>query len=363
MDLTRILGIGIGRGGNVLLNELLKKDARISGLFVNSAYGDTEDLEKFDTNKNAYIFAGTNGTGRDRDNAKEFLKDQIQGLADRVSRYPNQDVIYVFFSLDGGTGSGTAPIFLNVLRRTCPDKKINVVGIIPDFNNADKLSLENTINCWKDIDKIIFDEDGDYRNVVDSVMYVDNSKRKTFIEVNEKAISDLYNSLQMNGKCDIGSIDDGDAKRTLTAKGFSFILTLDDDFNNVKDAINDAIKHSVFAKPNQYICDYVAISVKDYNIEKVRDQFEYNETAYVASNDRHNVIAMGGCDEPSEVIETVKMAYDDLLKKINSRERGKRAKVDLEVNTNSKVKNDKKLSKSPTKMSGKELQDLFSDLF
>lgn len=363
MDITRIMGIGIGRAGNVLLNEFLKKDRRLTGLFVNSAYGDVEDLEKFDAKKNSYIFAGGSGSGRDREYAKEFLADHFQALADRVSRYPNQDVIYVFFSLDGGTGSGISPKFLQVLSRTCPDKKINVVGVLPDFNKSDKLSLENTINCWKELGDIINPED-ESPSIIDGVLFIDNSKRQTYSEVNEKAIGDLYASFNMNGKCEDGSIDDNDAKRTLTDKGYSLILTLEDEFEDVKDAINHAIKTTVFAKPNQYLCNYLAVSMLDYDVNEVAAQFEYQETAYRANNNKQNIIAMGGCEEPSEVIETIKIAYDDFMDRISKRSKSKRAVIDLNSPSNDKGKTKKKPDvKTSTRFTADDLDDLFSDLF
>lgn len=362
MDITKIMGIGIGRAGNVLLDEFLQKDARLTGLFVNSAYVDTEGLKKFDKDKNAYIFAGTSGSGRDRNNAKDFLGDYFQALADRVDRYPNQDVVYVFFSLDGGTGSGITPKFLQVLHRTCPDKKINVVGVLPDFETSDYISLNNTIECWNELAKVL-----DMGNVVDSVLFIDNHKRKNFTSINKKAIDDIYNSFIMNGKSEHGTLDDGDAKRTLTAKGYGFILTLEDKYKNISEAVNEAVKDSVFAKPNQYVCDYLCISLNNYDLGEGRDIFEFEQTAYLANNDKGvNVIALGGCDEPSEAIETIKLAHDDLKSKQSKRNRNKRTIIEMDngIEADTKTKGDtKNNNKQHSKRSASDLDDLFADLF
>jgi hypothetical protein len=366
MQKTKIMGIGIGRAGNVILNEFLKKDRRYSGLFVNSAYGDVDGLEKFDINKNAFLFPATSGTGRDRNLAKEMLKDHVQSLADTVARYPLQDVVTIFFSLDGGTGSGIVPVFTKVLKRTCPSKKINLVGVIPDFNRADKIALENTLACWSEIAEIaetkitVKGNDGTEVkvDVLDDIKFIDNSKRKTFELVNRKAIEDLDYSFTMNGKCEFGSIDDNDAKRTTTAKGYGLILNLDGKYRDIKNAIDNALEDTVFAKPNSFACNFLAVSLKDFDVLEAVEQFEVNETAYMANNEKHNTIVLGGCDEPTEIIETIKIAYDDFLEKGKNKSKIRRTTFDIKNKETEKEDRDLK-----TNFTTDEFDTLFDDLF
>jgi hypothetical protein len=323
------------------------------GLFINSAYEDTKGLEKFDVEKNAYLFPATSGTGRDREVAKEYLKDHVQSLADTVARYVIQDVVIIYFSMDGGTGSGITPTFAQVLKRTCPNKKINLVGIIPDFNRADKLALKNTLSCWNEIAEL------SKQNIIDDIKFIDNSKRKTYEQINKKAIDDIVFSFNMNGKCEYGSIDDNDAKRANTAKGYGLILNLDGKYRDIKDAIDNALEDSVFAKPNSFQCIYLAVSLKDFDVLQAVEQFESDETAYVANNSTHNTIVLGGCDEPTEIIENIKIAYDDLLEKSKSRGTIRRTTYNIDDKKEKKEKN-KDLK---TEFTSEELDNLFDDLF
>lgn len=352
MEKSRILGIGIGRAGNVLLDTFLRKDKRYVGLFVNTAYNDMNGLKTLNPERNVHVFPATNGSGRNRDVAKEYLKNDIQGLADKVAMYPLQDLVIIFFSLDGGTGSGIAPTFANMLRRTCPNKKINLIGIIPDFSKGDKTAFENTIACWNEIAKL--SENG----IVDDIKFIDNSKRKNFELINEKAIEDLNNSFNMNGECSDGSIDNRDSMVFNTAKGYGFILNLDKKYRTIKDAIDNAIEDSVFAKPNSYTCDYIGVSLNDFEVMDTLNEFEYLTTSYKAKNNIHNTIVLGGCEEPSEIIETIKIAYDELLEKSKSKTKNNRTIIDLENKTN---KTEKVAIK--TTFTSEEYDNLFDDLF
>ena len=367
MNKSKIMGIGIGRAGNVLLNCFLHKDKRISGLFVNSSAGDLEDIDLINMEKNAFLFPMINGSGRDRNYAKTFLKDEVQSLADTIAKYPLQTDIFVFFSLDGGTGSGITPTFLQILRRTCPNKTINVIGVLPDYDKADKISLENTINCWNEINEIAnkthtFISNGQTHTVdmINNIMFIDNSKRSSYAEVNEKAINDIYRALCMNGKCEDGSIDDSDARRTFTNSGYGVILTLDDKIQNIDLAIETAKKNTVFATPHDFVCNYLAISTKDYYPTNLVDRFEFEETRYVASNKEHNTIVLGGCNEPTYCIESLKMIYDSIMNKEDRRKSIKRTKI--EINTN-KTSPTAIVSDVKTSFTATELDTLFDDLF
>lgn len=354
MEKSRIMGIGIGRAGNVVLDKFLNKDKRYVGLFVNSAINDLNGLKMVDMNRNVYVFPATSGSGRDRKIAKDYLKNDVQGLADKVAKYPLQDTVIIFFSCDGGTGSGIAPTFAQVLRRTCPNKKINLIPIIPDFNKGDKLALENTLDCWNEIAQL------SKNNIVDDIKFVDNSKRKNFEQINEKLVIDLDNSFTMNGECEEGSIDDNDSKVFNTAKGYGLILNLDGKYRSIRDAIDNALEDTVFAKPNDYVCDYMGISLKDYEVSKALEEFEYLTTSYKAKNPNHNTIVLGGCKEPSEIIETIKMAYDEIIERATTKNKNKNDRTIIDIEKTDIKKENVKIK---TTFTSEEYNNLFDDLF
>lgn len=353
MNKSNILGIGIGQAGNILLNEFLERDKRYLGLYLNSAYEDMSDLSNFDYNKNAFIFSGESGSGRDRDKAKGFVKSHLKSLADIFMRYPLVQVITVFFSLDGGTGSGTAPMILQTLRTVCKNKKINVIGVLPDLNNSDDVSLTNTINCWNELMEI--------SHLLDDIKFVDNSKGLSYEEINKKAIDDLDMAYSIKGKHTIGNIDETDSLKVNTEKGYGLVLRLNDGEKTIDDAIDNAIKNTVFALPDSYECNYLGISVREgqYDINKLKDEFEVYKTTYKTYNSKFNAIVMGGCDIPSESIELIKMRLEEIRER-NSRRTPKR-KMIVDIDSKPTLKK-KEIQEEKITYTEDELDKLVDDL-
>lgn len=347
MNKRRILLIGCGKAGNKLVNEMLKKDSRLTGLFVNTAYNDMAGLEKFKEDS-AFLFPSADGSGRNREKALGYVKDNLLSLVDLIVSYPLHDVIYIFTSADGGTGSGMTPMLARLLRMTFDkkklDKKINLVGIMPSIKEDDKVGVENALSFWNEL---VVEEKGKpsiIDSCLDNIYFIDNSKGNTYKEINEKAVNNLVNSFNMNGQHDEGDIDDTDARTFNTEKGFGLILDLDNKYRDAKSAINSAIKESVFAIPDNYDCNYMGISLNedDFLISDVRNSFDkvYKGTYKTYNKRKTNTVVLTGCNAPSEIIENLKNKLDEIKLSEESREV---KKVDLGVDlgqvTNSKKEN------------------------
>lgn len=338
MNKRRMLLIGCGKAGNKLINEMMKTDSRYTGLFVNSSYNDMSGLDKF-TEEGAFLFSNTNGSGKDRDLAQEYIIGDIQPLVDKIAAYPMQDVVTVFTSADGGTGSGITPTLIRLLRLTYKekglDRKINLVAVFPDFSNDDKVGFRNAIDFWNEIMEIK-DE------CINDIKFIDNSKGESFTDINLRAVEALNNAYSMNGTSDEGDIDDRDARKFNTDKGFGLVLTLSDEYKSAKRAVDESIKDSVFAIPESFEYNYLAISAMEesYPLSDIKNCFEnIYESTFQTHNSRHNTIVLGGCqDAPKGIIEIIKMRLDEVESKSSERRTGK---------SNYTVDVDKKINKRP----------------
>lgn len=347
MNKRKILLIGCGKAGNKLINEMVKKDSRLTGLFVNTAYNDMANLETFKED-NAFLFPAANGSGRNRAVAQDYVKDQIKSLVDLITSYPLHDTIYIFTSADGGTGSGITPMLCQLLRKTFDmkklDRKINLVAIMPSIKNDDRVGFENSLAFWNEL---VQEKKGKGSSIkdtcLDSILLIDNSKGSSYREINEKAVQGLINALNMNGQHDEGDIDDRDAKIFLTEKGFSLILNLNNQISDAKIAIDDAIKSSVFAIPDSYDCNYAGISLNedDYLINDVRNCFDnvYKATFKTYNNRKTNTVVLSGCGAPSELIENIKNNLDEMNEKSRRREDKEQGlEIDLGTPTHTRKK-------------------------
>lgn len=112
------LGIG-GAGGNL---ADLASERGFHSTAINFSQGNLNSLENV---KYKLKLIGSDGAGHDRNLAIELMSQHydmvINFVKDHFNNESNQ-IIFVTFSCGGGTGSGVAPILLDLLSATMPDK-------------------------------------------------------------------------------------------------------------------------------------------------------------------------------------------------------------------------------------------------
>lgn len=312
MEKGKMLLVALGQGAGNIVDGLLSKNPNYNGLFFNSSLFDIKPLKNANIGKNVYLYPGTDGSGRDRNKSKEMIKDNANAIGTLLRKYPQTELMVVFTSMAGGTGSGAIKTFIQIASAAIPSTKINVVAILPSLAE-DQLSFKNTIECWNDINSVI--------NLVSDIKFIDNNKRNTYKEINNEVIQSLDLAYNLMGIHADGNIDKKDSFRINTALGSGLVLELYDGLKDAKTAIDLAIKNSVFAQPDTYDCDYLGINLKTdgYDPNEISKCFEVYKSTYITYNSKFNIVVLGGCETPTESIKLVKMALDDKSKRKLSR--------------------------------------------
>jgi outer membrane murein-binding lipoprotein Lpp len=140
--------------------------------------------------------------------------------------------------------------------------------------------------------------------------------------------------------------------------------------SNAKDAIDKAIKNTVFALPDNYNCNYIGISLneEDYMIEDVRSCFDsvYKTTYKTYNLLKHNTVVLSGCSTPNEIITSINQKLEDLNSKQDNKESEKDdLTIDLK-NTINNVKTKKNDDNDKPTFTESDLDDIASaidDLF
>ncbi|ASW43311.1 cell division protein FtsZ [Clostridium isatidis] len=348
MDKGKMLLVSLGQGAGNIVDGLISKNPRYNGLFINSSLFDIKPLKNADMSKNVYLYPGTDGSGRDRNKSKEMILDNVNAIGTLLSKYLLTEVIVVFTTMAGGTGSGAIKTFIQIAKKVLPKAKINVVAILPSLKE-DELSFKNTLECWNDINSIM--------DLINDVKFVDNNKRNTYREINNEVIESLDLAYNITGIHSEGSIDNRDSLRINTAEGSGLVLKLYDGLMDAKTAVDLAIKNSVFVQPDTYDCDYLGINLKidGYDPYEVSKLFEVYRSTYITYNNKNNIVVLGGCETPTEAIKLIKMALDD--KKKRKLSRNKRRSFIIDLNSDSKDK------KEEIDLSNSEFDDLLEDNF
>lgn len=323
MEKSKILLVALGQGAGNIVDGLLSKNKSYNGLFFNSSLFDIKPLKNANMDKNVYLYPGTDGSGRDRNKSKEMIKDNANAIGTLLRKYPQTEVMVVFTSMAGGTGSGAIKTFIQIASAAIPSTKINVVAILPSLTE-DQLSFKNTIECWNDINSVI--------DLISDIKFVDNNKRRTYKEINNEVVESLDLAYNLMGIHIDGNIDRKDSFRINTAEGSGLVFKLYDGLKDAKNAIDLAIKNSVFAQPDTYDCDYLGINLKTdgYDPNEVSKCFEVYRSTYTTYNNEFNVVVLGGCEIPTQSIKLIKMALDDKSKRKLSRDKKRSLIIDFD---------------------------------
>lgn len=321
MNKSKVLCVGVGQCGNNIVSEMLKKDKRYTGLFINSNYTDLEGLYGIEpNNNNVVIFNGLNGSGKDRKIAKRYLQNQLEIVVDAIMNYPTRNIINVFCSCDGGTGSGSVPALIALLKRI-PNKTINLIAALPNYETANLLSLENALDFWNDIFQEQTTKSGmkykveDYLN---DIKFIDNSKfGGSYSKINKAVVDAIDTAYSIVGKDIDGNIDVADSQKVNLFKGFSNVLLLQPNLD-IEEAIRRASNESVFISTMDSKCIYAAVSCqRSYDKNKILSHLKVEVESFSTYNDKFNVIVQAGLKPiPMYAIERISKRRETLLNQI-----------------------------------------------
>lgn len=155
--MLKIGTIGVGNAG-CQVADLAKAMADIDGLAINSSDNDLANVKNITKLK----IGDTFGAGKDRDEAKKFVKKSINeflALEDVNDFLSDKQVVFIITSIDGGTGSGTTPVLTDIL-----NTYYNVKGsehvlfvLVPIYpkQSESPAAMQNALDFLTEVDKYI----------------------------------------------------------------------------------------------------------------------------------------------------------------------------------------------------------------
>lgn len=224
--------IGIGNAGSQVA-ELATKN-QIDAVVINSS---ENDLSTISNNIIKFPLGDLRGAGKNRTEAKNFLKDAIKKILNEenfIEFMDDKDVIFVISSTGGGTGSGISPILTQILKKSFPESYIIMIGILPTIDEAYSTQI-NTIDYLQELYKKV--EDPTY-------MLYDNDKFKglpshvMMTEVNRRIVDDIIILRgTYNYTTKYSSIDEKDMSMILSTTGRIVVAS----YLNIKEKNIDSV--------------------------------------------------------------------------------------------------------------------------
>lgn len=247
--------IGIGNCGNQIAC-LANKEAHCDVFAINTSENDLATLASDIPKK---LVGDSQGTGKNRAAAKQFLKDSIMELIrDEAFQtfMDKKEVILIVSSMGGGSGSGMAPIMSNIIRDAFRDSDGNemptiLVGVMPRLNEG----LSTQVNALDYLHEL-FDvlQDPTYM-IYDNNNFAKETSYKVLETVNQQVVEDIkVIQCVYNTSTPYDSIDEKDMKTLLSSPGRIAIASLlnikekDLDETNIEDLLIERIKKSAHAE-------------------------------------------------------------------------------------------------------------------
>jgi cell division GTPase FtsZ len=232
--------VGLGQcGGNI---ADVAETSGFTTMAINSYQGDLDSLKRV---SDRIHLNGYNGAGKNRENGKDALKDNLEQTINAIITKADQpyiEIIMVAFSADGGTGSGSGPLLMDVLTEVLPNKIISGIIVMPTLDESIG-ALANTSECISELSNI---------EGIGACLFVDNdkvmneykiSKKQMYAKTNLEIVqhlSEICNSSQE--KSSDGNFDQADLLAVLSARGAMIIAKNGIPVNS--DEINNTIKSS-----------------------------------------------------------------------------------------------------------------------
>lgn len=247
--------IGIGNCGNQIAC-LAHKEAQCDVFAINTS---ENDLSTLPTDIPKKCVGDSQGTGKNRTAAKQFLKDSIMDLIrdeDFRNFIAEKEVILIVSSMGGGSGSGMAPIMSNIIRDTFRNddgtEMITIlVGIMPRLNEGYSTQV-NALDYMHELFDVL---DAPTYMIYDNNNFAKETSYKVLETVNQQVVEDIkVMQCKYNVATPYDSIDEKDMKTLLSSPGrivIASILNLkekDLDETGIEDILIDRIKKSAHAE-------------------------------------------------------------------------------------------------------------------
>lgn len=251
--------IGIGNCGNQIA-ALAKKEADIDVACINTSENDLAILPE-DLQECSFLIGDSEGSGKNRANAKKFLKESVTRLVgdDKFKQIvSDKDLIFVASSTGGGTGSGIAPIMSSIIRQAFRDengneKPIILIGVLPKLSEGQSTQV-NSLEYLREVYDVLVDDQPTYM-LYDNNKYAKETSSAVLQKVNSDIISDIkVLKLFYNTPTPFDSIDEKDMKticldpgRIVVASAFN-IKEKDLDEQSIEDLLINNLKTNAHAE-------------------------------------------------------------------------------------------------------------------
>jgi len=264
--------IGVGLGGSNLALEIAKQfntnPEKI--VLINLSSQDLTSVAQPIPMQNLCHLGkikGQDGAGKNRDEGYNYVLENNDQLIEYAVKVADSEIIFVCYSLSGGTGSGIGPSLTALIssstefkRRLDQNKKPPIVigiGICPDSTEGLK-SMMNTVEALDENSNL-----GKYF-LVDNNFAKDNDIKVKYTKINKSVASSLYRYLTQYGISQYGCLDKADRMSGLNIGGLHSFVILDSKSDGTVSKIETPFIHPSGARVKMCLSELNEVIYQNY---------------------------------------------------------------------------------------------------
>ncbi|MCL1998186.1 MAG: hypothetical protein FWG65_05390 [Turicibacter sp.] len=242
-----IAWIGLGQcGGNI---AKLFEDKGYNSLYINTSQEDLATLEEV---KYIYHIPRGEGCNKNRRKAKKLLMGDYLAILEQVKEKIPEEYIGVVFSTGGGTGSGSAPLLIDLLTRQT-SKKVFATAVMPSKKES-YIANSNTYECFQELEGL---------EKLGATFVLDNNKDDK-MWINSQFVRSFEEFIKIPTHRNIrGNVDVSELKEFLSARGAAIIgISKKDNKEKISSAkVIESLSNNIFApiEPDR-VLKYVVLS-------------------------------------------------------------------------------------------------------
>lgn len=257
----KIVVIGVGNCGSQVAYLAVNKYPEIFDyVCINTSASDLAmvndtDALKFKIGNNEEV----EGSGKNRTKMKEYLMGDINEILtneDLQEAIASKKYAFIVSSAAGGTGSGAAPVLMEIMRQMFPDTNFILVGVLPQLN-ASLMEQGNTLEYLNELYDVLGDKTT--YMIYDNENTADLPPTKALEVINENIVEDLrVLSGVDNYPTPYESIDEADLESIITTPGRLLVTRLNKrltektmEDSNLDDMIIKTIKQSAHTETDR----------------------------------------------------------------------------------------------------------------
>lgn len=301
--------IGIGEGGCNIVNKFEHLGYK-KVFYINSAIKDLNSLDTEDPTTTTFHIDNEVGCARDRDKAKGLVKRDYDIILSSVQKkMSNLKVIFVVFSMGGGTGSGMSPMLISGLTKRFPNTTFNTVSVIPDGLSSAKVKY-NACECYNEIKKL--------KSILGNSYFINNNnicekgKYTAKLETLDNSFVSRLNDV-INVSDSQGSVDEAEVLSLLKTNGNVLLSEILPDITKEGQRLMLDIS---LTDVNTQVCMYHLYSVTDgrnYIKDEVENKYGIPQDDFVAYSDGADFVATFGVHFPDRLFEKIKEESEAIM--------------------------------------------------